>query len=64
MYAPHTYNKPVSGKRRQMAPDLDESSYLSPKGIKEIQGIIGSLLYYARAVDPTMLTALNELSGE
>ena len=64
MYAPHTYNEPVYGKRRQMAPDLDESSYLSPKGIKEIQGIIGSFLYYARAVDPTMLTALNELSGE
>jgi hypothetical protein len=47
-----------------MAPDLDESSYLSPKCIKEIQGIIGSFLYYARAVDPTMLSALNELSGE
>ena len=44
MYAPHTYNEPVYGKRRQMAPDLDESSYLSTKGIKEIQGIICSLL--------------------
>jgi hypothetical protein len=63
-YAPHTYNEPVYGQRHQMAPDPDDSSYLSPKGIKEIQGIIGSLLYYARAVDPTMLTTLNELSSE
>ena len=33
-HAPYTYNEPVYEKRRQMAPDLDEPSYLSPRGIK------------------------------
>ena len=35
---------------------------MDQKGIRRIQGIVGSLLFYGRAIDNTMLTALNEIS--
>ena len=46
-----------------MAPDPDPSPLLPPEGKKEVQSVQGSLLYYARSVDPTMLPGLNEISG-
>ena len=45
-----------------MAPDPDTSELLDQQGIKFIQTVVGSFLYYARALDPTMLRALNEIS--
>ena len=45
-----------------MATDPDSSESLDQKGIKFIQTIVGIFLYYARALDPTMLRALNEIS--
>jgi hypothetical protein len=36
-----------------------KAQYLENDGIKRVQGIIGSLLYYARAVDPKLLLTLN-----
>jgi hypothetical protein len=35
---------------------------LTPKEIKRIQDIVGTLLYYARAVDPTLLAALSAIA--
>ena len=43
-----------------MAPDPDSSEFLDQKGIKFIQTVVGIFLYYARALDPTMLRVLNE----
>ena len=37
---------------------------LSPDKIKEIQRVIGSILYYARAVDITVLMALSSIAIE
>jgi hypothetical protein len=37
---------------------------LEPKTITLIQQIVGTLLYYAMAVDPTMLVALGDLSSD
>jgi hypothetical protein len=37
---------------------------LNPTLITELQAIIGTLLYYARAVDPTLLTISNELASQ
>ena len=62
--SPHKFNPPQYGKRLQMAPDPDTSAKLSAKETKTIQGIVGSLLYYSRSLDPTMLTALNEIGTE
>ncbi len=36
---------------------------LSPERIKRVQKIIGSLLYYAQAVDNKLLVALNAISA-
>ena len=41
---------------------LDTSPHLPTKEIKIIQSIVGALLYYTRAVDPSMYPALNEAS--
>ena len=61
-YAPHKWLKPVYGKTLQHAPPPDTTDKLDAKGIKHIQSICGSFLYYARAIDPTILPALNEIS--
>jgi hypothetical protein len=62
-YAPHHWSKPVYGKRLQMTP-VDTTAPLDTKGIRRVQSIIGSILYYSRAVDPTMLPALNDISSK
>ena len=41
---------------------VDTSKPFDLKGIRQIQSIIGSFLYYARAIENTMLTALNEIA--
>ncbi len=40
----------------------DASPALDAKGIKRVQKIVGSLLYYARAVDMTVLIALSSIA--
>jgi hypothetical protein len=64
VYAPHNWNKPVYGQKTQLAPPSDDSPKLNSKETTRIQAIVGSLLYYARAVDPTMLPALNEIGTQ
>ncbi len=41
--------------------DIDTFDKLSPDTIKCVQDIIGTLLYYGCAVDPTLLTALSSI---
>jgi hypothetical protein len=42
---------------------INETPKLDKAGIYFVQSCVGSLLYYARAVDATMLPAINEISG-
>ena len=63
-YAPHVYNKPTYGAKTQYAPKDDQSAPLDAQASKRIQKIIGSLLYYGRAVDPTILVALGTLAAQ
>ena len=58
-YAPHRWSVPAYGKRLQMAPYPDEKNILDKKSTNRIQSIVGTMLYYARSVDPTMLQAIN-----
>ena len=44
-----------------MAPDPDESDLLDKKVTNIIQYIVGTMIYYSRPVDPTMLQAINEI---
>ena len=63
-YTPFTYTPPNYGAKIQYTAPTDTSNLLDKKQTKHVQAVIGSLLYYARAVDPTLLVALNELSTE
>ena len=53
---------PLKPGQRQYAPTADESALLNPTETTIIQQIVGSLLYYARAIDYTLLPALNTIS--
>ena len=50
------------GKHTQYAPSKDITPLLTPAEIGVLQSIVGSLLFYVRAVDPSMLPGLNEVS--
>ena len=45
-----------------MAPDPDKSDILDKNATTRINSIVGTMLYYARSVDPTMLQAINKVS--
>ena len=61
---PHTYKPPSYGKTIQYVEQPDTSPLLPPQRKKRIQQIVGSLLYYARAVDNTILMAVNDLGSQ
>jgi hypothetical protein len=44
--------------------EIDDSPSLSPSQKSELQAIVGTILYYARAVDPTLLPIANELASQ
>jgi len=64
-YSPHEHTPIQYGnKKRQYALEPDTSPLLDEKGIKFVQQVTGSLLYYARAIDGTMLPALNTIGTQ
>ena len=56
--SPHAWIEPTYGAPIQLAPLEDTSPRLDTEGTTRGQQIVGTLLYYARAVDSTMLVAL------
>ena len=56
--APSKWTAPNYGASVQYAEPEDETNHLDKSGITRLQEIIGVLLYYARAVDNTMLVSL------
>jgi hypothetical protein len=62
-HAPHAWLKPTYGAATQYTAPKDTSALLDNNSIKCLQEIIGVLLYYARAIDPTMLVALSILAS-
>ena len=61
--APHAWTPPSYNQPVQYTAPLDDSAPLSLSGITHLQEIIGVLLYYAHAVDSTMLVALGTLAS-
>ena len=51
------------GVKVQLTDPIDTSAHLPVHEIKRLQQIISTFLFYSRAVDPTLLTALSELSS-
>ncbi len=63
-HAPHAHREIVYGAKEQLVPDNDTLPPLDKIGVKRIQGIVGSLLYYARAVDNKLLATLSTISSQ
>ena len=65
-YSPHECHsvKWTSKGMQQFAHQEDTSDLLSPKETKYIQSVVGTFLYYARAIDSTMLPALNQIGSQ
>jgi hypothetical protein len=62
-HTPSQYVTPVYGAKTQYA-TTDETPPLTAQQCLTIQTVTGSVLYYARAVDPTVLMPLNDIATE
>jgi alpha-D-ribose 1-methylphosphonate 5-triphosphate synthase subunit PhnI len=63
-HAPHTWNPPIYGANAQFVNEATTSPALSDKDVNKLQQLTGTLLYYARAVDPTLIMPTNVLASE
>jgi hypothetical protein len=63
-HAPHTWNPPIYGAKTQYVEDETPSPALSDKDVNKLQQLTDTLLYYARAVNPTLLMPINVLTSE
>ncbi len=63
-HCPYTPNPITYGKDNQAQTPQDDSPLLDAAGKKCIQQIVGSFLYYARAVNPTILMALLAIASQ
>ena len=60
--SPSIYEPPVFGSTAPQTSFVDSSELATPAQKLLLQKVVGSILYYARAVDSLMLTAVCELS--
>jgi hypothetical protein len=63
-HVPHQWNPPVYGAKTQYVEDTQDSPALSPKDVTHLQLIGGTLIYYARGVDPALIMPVNVLASE
>ena len=61
-YSPYPYQNIIYGQKVQKPTPIDNTPELHEKDKKYVQQVIGALLYYARAIDCTMLVTLSKLS--
>lgn len=54
----------IYSTKEQLLPEADMSPRLNPEDVKHIQGIIGSLLYYAHVVNNKLLATLSMISSQ
>jgi hypothetical protein len=63
-HTPHTQNPPIYGAKTQYVEDKTASPALSDKDVNKLQQLTGTLLYYARDVDRTLIMPINVLVSE
>ena len=63
-HSPHAAPPRLFGLDAQKPVEHDTLPVLPPDRIKRIQQIIGTIMYYARAVDLTTLIALSSIAAE
>jgi hypothetical protein len=62
--SPYPHAIPQYEAKTQYAESQDKSPLLNIEKAKHVQAVMGTLLYYARAVNSTILTALSSLATE
>ena len=62
--SPHHHVPPKYGVRVQIAEPEDNTPLLPEERLKFIQQVVGVFLYYAIAIDNTILVALSEIGSE
>ena len=63
-YSPHTWQKPTYGTKTQYAPPEDTSASPNAADTKHVQEVLGTFLFYVRAVNSTMRVALSTLASQ
>jgi hypothetical protein len=63
-HSPHPWQRLVYGAKTQFAPAPDAAATLNAADKLRILEILGTLLFYARAIDSSLLTAVGELATE
>ena len=63
-HSPQKWDQPIYGQKIQYAKDDHNLPILPPNKITRIQQIVGCFLFYARAIDSTMLVVLNTIGSE
>jgi hypothetical protein len=62
-HAQHTWNPPIYDARTQFVNETTPSPVLSDKHVNKLQQLTGTFLYYARAVDPTLIMPIKVLES-
>ena len=62
--SPHTHSEVIYGAKEQLTPEDEKSPPLDNQGTKRIQGIVGALLYYGRAVDNKLIVSLSSIGSQ
>jgi hypothetical protein len=62
-HSPHSWTAPDYGSKIQLTDPADTSSPLDATGLSRIKEVVGTCLYYARAIDSTMLVTLGSLAS-
>ncbi len=63
-HSPHAWQKPTFGAKTQFALLPDVTAALDAADKRRVLEVLGTLLFYARAIDSTLLTAIGELATE
>ena len=61
-HSPHPWTPPTYGSSVQLTPSIDSDPKPTPAQTKYAQEVIGTFLYYARAVDNTMLMPIGSIA--
>jgi hypothetical protein len=62
--SPHAWAAPAYGQKVQYSKEPDDSPPLDTEGMQRVREVVGALLFYARAVDSSMLKALGTISSQ
>jgi hypothetical protein len=58
-HLPHAWLKPTYGAKQQLTAAPDKTLALNASDTKRVQEVLGTLLFYARAVDSTILPSIS-----